>query len=309
MKKVGFLLGILLLLVACVSIPSGTLETPNSGDQTPASPLPSNTALVIPTATLIIPFDYQATETPVVTPTRLPTLSVQESRALISILELGSDDCNLPCFWGIIPGKSDWSEARNFLLSFASYEGFAVVGEEEGKEISVYTYKFPKDGGNSIQQNYYLENGRLMLFEAETELSIPFVFSNYGPPADIWVRAIPPPLTSQGVEVPVYIALYYPENQFAVVLAADNAKRAGATFSGCFVDKAIAISWSPSLDYSFDWLPVVGEPEWETYPDLIEALGMTKEEIYSTYRNANNQSVCFSTPENIWSDPIYDERP
>jgi hypothetical protein len=123
------------------------------------------------------------------------------------------------------------------------------------------------------------------------------------------MRAVLPPFTSQGAETPVYVAFFYPDNQFAVILQDLEARRVGDEFSGCFKDDSIVISWSPTFDYTFDMLPLVASFKWESYPTLKEAIGMDKEEFFMTYENWPNNSVCFSTPEDIWSDPIYGEGP
>jgi hypothetical protein len=65
----------------------------------------------------------------------------------------------------VIPGQSDWSEVRNFLVSIASYEGFAITDDENGDETAVYTYEFLEIGDNKIRQNYYLINGELVFLE------------------------------------------------------------------------------------------------------------------------------------------------
>src|SRR5690349_7534595 len=76
-------------------------------------------------ATPIIVFpDETITPTRVDTVTPVPTLTLTSVPALATTfahqvwfdLLANNDDCKLPCFWNITPGKSDYRAARNILM-------------------------------------------------------------------------------------------------------------------------------------------------------------------------------------------------
>lgn len=76
----------------------------------------SPTATLTPTLTPIA----TTTSTPLSTLTAIPTLSVEDARKRLLELLATNGGCELPCLWGITPGKSDNQEARNILLPLSS---------------------------------------------------------------------------------------------------------------------------------------------------------------------------------------------
>jgi len=52
--------------------------------------------------------------------TSLPTLPPEESQEMILSLLSNNDGCELPCWWGILPGETSWDEAYQFLSTIAT---------------------------------------------------------------------------------------------------------------------------------------------------------------------------------------------
>lgn len=71
---------------------------------------PTPTITLTPTQTLLPP-----TVTPTITP--LPTLSVQEEGELLQELMANNGDCELPCWWGVMPGHTPTQLARDIFAS------------------------------------------------------------------------------------------------------------------------------------------------------------------------------------------------
>jgi hypothetical protein len=72
---------------------------------------------------------------PTYTYTFLPTLSADDAHARLRALMDNSENCLLPCWLGITPGKSTWQEANTHLLSFSSI----AVHFQSGSGIHVST--------------------------------------------------------------------------------------------------------------------------------------------------------------------------
>jgi hypothetical protein len=69
-----------------------------------------------PSPTKIWPATAEVLEKPVstktITPTSVPTLSVEQRKTMVSNNLLEDTSCNLPCWWGIMPGTTTWQEAE-----------------------------------------------------------------------------------------------------------------------------------------------------------------------------------------------------
>jgi hypothetical protein len=83
---------------------SATFTRPESTNTITLSPSP------IPT--------IRVTDTPI--PTFFPTPPGNTVQEKLKYLDETNGGCNLPCFWGIEPGKTEWTSAEPFLRSFTT---------------------------------------------------------------------------------------------------------------------------------------------------------------------------------------------
>jgi hypothetical protein len=77
---------------------------------------------------------------PSVTWTALPTLWTLEVQKTVTAFYENNGGCELPCWWGITPGKTTWLEARAKLSPLATELGPYKIGK---KEATAYVYHFP----------------------------------------------------------------------------------------------------------------------------------------------------------------------
>ena len=107
-----------LFLVACSNRPTTVPLTAPSGTDvvTPTKVIPSTTP--IPTCTSTVLPTSTATSSPSPTPTLIPTetpwpaLRGEEAQHRAEELIRNNANCTLPCWWGIVPGKTSWSGRR-----------------------------------------------------------------------------------------------------------------------------------------------------------------------------------------------------
>lgn len=71
--------------------------------------------------------------TPTPSNTPVPTLSVEQEGDLLHSLMANNDDCELPCWWGIIPGETSEQEAQEMFISYGldewtPSENYRIVG-------------------------------------------------------------------------------------------------------------------------------------------------------------------------------------
>ena len=96
----------------------------------PSTTLVSSSAVISPTTTIRTAATYSPTlrTLPTITPTFTPqpTLTTGEQDIHVRELLKTNAGCQLPCWWGISPGKTSWKDAEHFLR----YLG-ATIGQTE----------------------------------------------------------------------------------------------------------------------------------------------------------------------------------
>src|SRR5690242_550646 len=78
------------------------------------APTPSK-SLEISSSPVFTPVTATASETPSPFPSPIPTLDTASARQQVLKLFETNNGCHLPCWWGIIPGKTKWDDALNIL--------------------------------------------------------------------------------------------------------------------------------------------------------------------------------------------------
>lgn len=105
---------IVILVFAFGCQPVISVNTSTSSTSTPQiyTATPSRTPTKTPTITATVTIEPM--------PTPLPTLNSREASLAVQKLLLENGNCQLPCWWGIVPGKTSWENTRKFLSPFAS---------------------------------------------------------------------------------------------------------------------------------------------------------------------------------------------
>ncbi len=283
----------ILILVGCIEEPSTVTTTSQ-----PAS-IPTNTAIVMATETLL----PTVTSTPIFTAIpRQPINTPSEKEKDKIALELlkTNNDCELPCWWGIIPNQTRWSDAEVFLKPFSSIyerqppnEWFVYDVNTslpiEFSEVSAVRAVFAAKEGvvkeievDSFDINTYQLSSFIKRFGVPSQVLISTYSSDYGMPKN---------------QVPLSINLYYPEKGINA-LYGTTATVNGSQIYGCLERSPIIFLWSPqehtrSVDYIIGW-----DKHHIAYLDVEQAIGLDVQEFYQKYVNSDTR--CLQTPTNLW---------
>lgn len=232
------------------------------------------------------------TETATWAPTPLPTVPPEQREPFIRALLETNGGCELPCWWGAIPGETTWADHMPFLASFAdatsgapSYEfDFLYKSVPEGDTFQIYSFYAIRDGiiEGITSNDPFTDRYRL-----------PQLLAKFGPPDEVWVFT---DSNSYGGG-PFYVNLVYDMGIIALYGAFTAAQQGDKIFA-CIGDT------SPSL--------ILGEANstfienqkerWLTglpYRPVEEALGMTVDEFHAHYSDTASP-VCLSTPIDLW---------
>ena len=300
-----------ILGVACQpTSTTSTLFTPTSARNTPipvtATPkavfLPTRvpTIAMLPTIQFIPTSTATFTPEPTATSTPLPTLSPDEAVTKIQRLYATNNGCLLPCWWGIIPGTTDWETARHFLAQLSSgiieqtnpdFPG--IISSHVNLLIGWAPHRYIVDNGIVIKMEGYIP--MTPLFDPTT------ILATYGPPSEVRFSA-----SVGGDTDGMTLFVFYPQHGFLLQyqIGEPNAEVANGVLHGCFVDATTyLVVWSPTETFTlserlenttqfnyYDHIP--GRP-------LEEATGMTIETFYQTFQNAE-PPLCLDTPESLW---------
>lgn len=311
-----YFVGILIfVLSACAS---SHIETEKAPMQTLTFQLATPSVKFTPSPVLLEPIS-SLTFTPV------PALPAEEAYDLLANWLQNNNDCQLPCWGGLIPGKSLSLEAYSKLTAFRSIADIGVfyptggivlityprddlkirinVGLHSKADrrtmkvvwISTYTLRELETGGYEEVYNAPAYNELLGAYTLNS------ILSKYGPPTEIWVRA---DIYTTGTQETFSITLLYPEMGIFVRYNM-LAERLDDQIRGCPSHSFVEL-WLLSSDDTSHYQDVLlsedihWEGNWLYTTPIQEAASMTVDAFYQTYKEPADK--CLETPLNIWPE-------
>ncbi len=286
-------------LIGCLSgssTPTPTLlvseiKTSNSIPTSTPSPNPTSTNTFIPTATW----------------TPLPTILPDEfSDTLLNLLNSNAG-CELPCWLGIIPGKTTMPEAVHHFTQFPIEIGNIRNRETiyDGKNYLVSSFGFRVDisgkvvGSVDITSTDEILNTILIQFvEYSGNYQINQLLESFGKPNGVYISAqasspiaeLAPTILILDYRVKGILAWY----EFPTIRIAENLRF-------CLNSKKTSLAlWNPSFDvYRLpidDYLiDITGFPS----KPLADATTFTLNSFYEIFVNSSS-GKCIETPANLW---------
>jgi len=273
----------------------------------PSMPLPSATSTLLPSPMLptITPSPMHTHVPPTSTP--CPTLRADERQAFVREMLETNGGCELPCWWGIIPGETAWQAAKDF---------FASQGIEEiVYEGDLYYYFDPPLLERSMQYNLELHftqrAGVVHSIEVHSQVlgdpkincfaqdwrrySLDQVLSRYGMPSQVRIHVVPE--IEPGAPIYYSLALVYDHLGFFIL------------YEGPAVYEPLVMRICPRFGeaariYLELQAPRPGESVLEPqeeypFPTLEEATGIDVKTFHKTFREAGAQ-MCLESPAEIW---------
>jgi hypothetical protein len=315
------LIWIFLLCVACLPTSSappkdeGIQQISTVAETRRITAMPSLSANITPTNLI-----SETLPTPTGTPSLLPTSTVETGQiptppgigAKEQVLWLyeTNNGCQLPCWWGIVPGETDWQTARAFLSQFdrdiyrspdtsdssASY-GVTIplsldVFIEEKTELSLFVQDSVVEAIDTHVSIGDTPPGYLDLY------TLPNLLTTYGPPTEIWLSTYSKPFENN--ELPFRLLLFYPQ-QGIMALFSDNGVKNGQYVSGCPQrDPASYLTlWFPELAWTFEEVKNGASVYNVDYLRLEDTTDWDIATFYETFKNPDN-TTCIETEAELW---------
>ena len=311
-----------MLLVAC-----GTPSTSNS--TLPVKSFPTQTSILI-TETPIPPTQ---TITPTFTQTAISTLSVDDAHKRLLDLLANNGNCQLPCLWGITPGKSTSQEAQITWSPLGSIQTIYDIKPRFGSDYGYISPAYVEDklrletnaeyiSDNQIVNHIYFKawewkefiasngsQGLATIFDSLTfgqrtvYYSLAHVLSEQGLPTTVMIETSgPPPIYEGGGGFD--IVLLYP-NQGIWAHYTTQMYMVGSSVEGCPANAHIEMELYPPGNSDSFFTLLDKTDYWSarknSYKPLEEATSMTLDEFYQTFRNPTNK--CIQTSAKLWPTP------
>jgi hypothetical protein len=267
----------LLLLVASCSAPD--ISTPGIGASTPS--LESPTSLPSPSIS------------PTLTPAA--TLTAGERQALVKELLQTNGGCELPCWWGVVPGQTDWQTVREQFIQYGGFI-FQIPHPERHFDYRVRNNFAPRE---EIVRFIHVE-GRVFVGATSEQFaqdwrrySLSQILMRFGEPSQVILQLAPP---TDG-HAAYLLHLYYSQlgigvGYFGLATFENPVIQACPTF-----DSIVGIDlWLQAPEEEVALIDRALTPdEMDYFRPLEEATGISIEEFYNTFSVPESQ-VCLEGP-------------
>jgi hypothetical protein len=255
-------------------------ETSIVGTASP-SPYVSNDKTITPTKTVVPALDQELLETP------LPTLSAPESTEFIEELLLNNGGCKLPCFWGIVPGTTEWNTAKAFL------ETFAEVKEGKYYSARIQDPEYPRTHviNLKVQEGMLVEVGVGPI--VMRNFTIDKILIDYGKPEEVYLLTY---RNAPAFPLPAYLVLDYRHQGILAKYEFTSEKINDNEFLVCSqpVGPDMRLQSSEKMLTELEINQSVPRPE---YRKIGEVSDLSIDEFYDEFKRP---SACFTTPVDIW---------
>jgi hypothetical protein len=264
------------------------------------------TNTVIRTPLLITPsFTTPRTSTtPTRTFTSLPTLSPDDAMEFVTEMIQTNGGCELPCWWGIIPGESHWSDARRFL------EPIALEIDDNYPSFGQHMVIYPHPVFGSTYTLFYVKDGIINLMDVIETIGIQSSLQRFGIPDEVWVFSTG---NIQG-HAEQDLALFYPSKGILIYFATSVNPGWTSTNVLQFCSEGFsdtsghALSrfslWSQgnftTFNYFTPYLPKLEPPS--RYARINEVSSLDEESFYDLF--STNMDACFETANDIWTKKL-----
>jgi hypothetical protein len=283
--------------VTFTALPSVQPVTPT---QLPVTPVPSPTSSATPSASpapSLTP-TLRATETP------LPALQIADAQQRAEELLKTNANCTLPCWWGIVPGKTPWTVAQSILYQFDQEIYDRTAGRSQpfiGEAIIPVKSEISSLG--RLYHKYTVADGLVQLVDVfpgrVPTYGLSEIFKEYGKPAEVWVRTDP---DAPSGAINFLAVTYYPK--LGIIASYDQeARRNGQLIMACLPPAFASdlILWAPTG--TDDFRSVVNRTgltdEGLKYMPLQDATQVSIDTFFEKLSEPDAQ-LCVETPADLW---------
>jgi hypothetical protein len=272
------------------------------------------------------------------TETPMPTLSMDLAGARFEELLRTNGNCQLPCWWGIVPGKTSFLDAKKTLIPLSGIFLYNEFGYRFNTGVGSFNMSYPIETNDllldvhfstlsdknevfilelSSQVLHHITAGAENVYNDQTYLALmknytlQSILSTYGKPEQVVFRM---DIIVDNYDLPAYLEmrLLYPDKSIFVKYKMD-ARLNGDQVVTCPTQSFISLWLIPAgSETRYQQILTSLSTEWEGYFPLNndvmtmsrsfeEAAHFSIDSFYEQYRVPTN--ACLVTPRSIWPRP------
>ena len=293
-KETSILLMLTVFLASCVHSRE-SVSSPQVINTMSATPIP------VVTFTQLVTFTPLPTATIKPLQTPLPIFNSQNPSLTVKGLLETNSDCVLPCWWGVVPGRTYWEDAYNSLSPIANNVYESTPGNSELAAVAMF-FPAPNPLSGEFRQVFRIKNEIVERIEI-----LPQRFSKYSLPKGLLQEFGNPETIFLGgsIEQPqsFQLILYYPSRGiFALYSNELRPFQQQEVLDVCFTEDEIKyvdiFLWDPATSFSETLNDIFTEYERPFYE--IELVTNVTISEFSNLFEALDQPGCFQTPSSFW---------
>jgi hypothetical protein len=305
------------MLTGCYQDDHATLTPAATAEVRLPRSSPTNIAM-LQSPTIQISLPPAQTREPTITP--LATLKSEDAYKTITTLIQAQDQCALPCWFGITPGKSNFDDANNYFSQFSEIGHIALSSNKLslsdwvslGVNFPTYTL---------TTQVYRASGGKVAYFTIDAHISkiqneapvygdpayvemwhgyfLPEIFAKYGMPGKIFLDTTRLQAEST-TNYPFVVWIVYPEQGFLLRYEGVNAK-VGNNLRICPLQSDLSIiSWRTETSTYERYIKDDMAMGTSLGPQPLEAVtDFDVASFYDRFKNAWS-GICFNNPAAFW---------
>lgn len=315
-QRCKFITGLLLVVFAITRCKASQTEVvaPTTVPTLTTQPTLFSTQTHVPTSTPT-PTSTPLIPTPTISLTPMPTLTAQERESHVRELLQTNRGCELPCWWGIVPGKTQWEDARKLLehlgvriSSKTEPDGsiFHGTGGFDFEDEKIYNRIGITEKEGVVESIYILSDSGMneAAFQSLWKHYDPqLVIPAFGVPSRVWLTTSTIKVGNKGITGYI-LKIFY--DHLGFVVRYDGGVTHSPIYHICptFDDSSEGISQISMVLQSPDNQSPLDRIDQgdliDKYTRTIEyATGLSLEEFYQLFTQ-EDKPACFDTPRDIW---------
>ncbi len=163
----------LLTLGACQTIPNSNVSvmvTPENPTISTATIPPINIEKTVATGTSSsTPIATSIPSTAVSFASPVPTLSLGEKEAIALEYYMTNRNCELPCWWGIVPGEAEWQSVQSFFSTITTEITTSAESEADTYYSASVYLPVPQElsSRGELVQHYIVNEGKVEIIDSQ----------------------------------------------------------------------------------------------------------------------------------------------
>lgn len=261
------------------------------------------TVTVSPSPTMVLPTSTATPSAPS-KPTQTPTLTSEEVHEAVVELMANNGGCQLPCWWGLQPGKTSWQSAHRFLSALDN--DIYIAGDPDMTLLAETSIPWNKSTRSEIFIRLVVKNqvvDRIVVRDIDDpSYQLASFLQEQGKPDEVWIHTL---ASNLGGPPPFSLLLYYKERGFFAQFSSVDTSYEGDKINACINQEPRLILSTPHPEVSFPKFSSSVNEEWGDEWHLIlpieKAMGISVQQFYDRYKSG--EQTCFQLTRSLWPEP------